>query len=136
MSTKQRNSEIFALKERGMTFSELGIQFKLSSSRIKQIYDKEKRHKELEQSHIDAINGNIPYTFYDALLDVCETENQVTRIFRCLCRTGILYEIENNNASLDSYSDETLLSIRHFGQMSLEFSRRANELFKKKQSNF
>ena len=132
MGNEKRNHEIFALRECGKSYSELGIQFRLSPCRIKQIYDKEKKRRESEQLHIDAINGDISYTFYDALIDVCETNSQATRIYRCLARSGIISEMETNNDSLDTYSDETLLDIINFGPLSLIFSRQANALYKEK----
>lgn len=132
MSNEKRNREIFALHECGQSYSQLGIQFGLSKERIRQIYIKEKEHAKNEKSHIDAVKGSIPYTFYDALMDVCETSNQVTRIFRCLNRAGIINEIEKNNGTLDSYSDESLMTIRNFGTLSLIFARRANKQYKKK----
>ena len=57
---------------------------------------------------------------------------QVTRIFRCLRRAGIINEIELCHDTLDTYSDKTLLSIRNFGPISLIFARRANKLYKQK----
>ena len=132
MDNKKRNREIFALHECGQSYSQLGIQFGISPSRVKQIYKKEQYRVKEEKAHQDAINGEIPYTFLDALKEVCETEIQVTRIFRCLSRSGIINEIESYNDTLDTYSDETLLSIRNFGVMSLKFARRANELYREK----
>ena len=132
MDLIQRNREIVALKDCGQSYSNISIKFGISPSRVKQIYKREKQRILFEKMHMDAINGDIDYTFYDALLEVCETEKQVTRIFRCLDRAGILREIEINNGSLDSYSDETLLEIRNFGPTSLKFARKANILYKQK----
>lgn len=132
MDLIQRNREIVALKDCGQSYGNISIQFGISPSRVKQIYNREKQRIISEKNHVDAINGDIDYTFYDAILDACETEQQATRLFRCLDRSGILYEIEINNGSLDSYSDETLLGIRNFGQMSLKFARKANLLYKQK----
>ena len=134
MDLIQRNREIVALKDCGQSYGSIGIKFGISRSRVEQIYKREKQHILSEKIHIDAINGNTDYTFYDAILEVCETEQQATRIFRCLDRAGILYEIEINNGSLDSYSDETLLEIRNFGSMSLKFARKANVLYKQKRN--
>ena len=128
----QRKQEIVALKDRGQSYGDIAIKFGISRSRVAQIYKREKQHAISEKMHIDAINNNIDYTFYDDLLEVCEKEKQVTRIYTCLNRTGILREIENNNRSLDSYSDETLLGIRNFGLISLKFAREANILYKQK----
>jgi len=132
MNNEKRNREIFALHECGQSYSQLGIQFGISPSRIKQIYKREQLRVNAEKAHLDAVNGEIPYTFLDALKEVCETETQVTRIFRCLRRAGIINEIESYHDTLDTYSDETLLSIRNFGVMSLKFARRANKLYKEK----
>jgi len=132
MNNEKRNIEIFALHECGQSYSQLGIQFGISTSRIKQIYKIEQLRVNAEKAHLDAVNGEIPYTFLDALKEVCETEMQVTRIFRCLRRAGIINEIESYHDTLDAYSDETLLSIRNFGVMSLKFARRANKLYKEK----
>lgn len=87
-----------------------------------------------DNTGLDAVNGEIPYIFLDALTEVCETKTQVTRIFRCLDRAGIINEIESHNSTLDTYSDETLLSIRNFGTISLIFARRANKLYKQKRT--
>ncbi len=132
MNSEKRNREIFALHECGQSYSQLGIQFGLSPSHVKQIYKKEQERVNTEKAHIDAINGETPYTFLDALKEVCETEIQVTRIFRCLKQAGIINEIESYHDTLDTYSDETLLGIRSFGPVSLIFARRANELYKSK----
>ena len=132
MSNEKRNREIFALHECGQSYSQLSIQFGLSQARIKQICKKEKRRVDAEKAHLDAINGEIPYTFLDALKEVCETETQVTRIYRCLNRAGIINEIESYHGTLDTYSDETLLSIKNFGVISLIFAKRANKLYKEK----
>lgn len=132
MSNEKRNREIFALRECGMSYSQLGIQFKLSPTRIKQIYNNEKSRVESEKLHSDAINGKIPFTFLDALKEVCETEMQVTRIYRSLMRAGIIDEIEMQHDTLDTYSDETLLNIRNFGFISLTLARRANLIYKAK----
>jgi len=132
MSNKERNREIFALHKCGQSYSQLGIQFGISPSRVKQIYEKEQYRANAEKVHLDAVNGKIPYTFLDALKEVCETETQVTRIYRCLRRTGILDVIESYHDTLDTYSDETLLSIRNFGPMSLIFARRADKLYQEK----
>lgn len=134
MSTEKRNREIFALHECGQSYSQLGIQFGLSPSRVMQIYKKEQDRVKAEKAHLDAINGEIPFTFLDALKEVCETEKQVTRISNCLSRAGIINEIELYHDTLDTYSDETLLSIRHFGAMSLTFARRANKLYQEKRT--
>ena len=132
IDNSKRNREIVALKDSGMSYSKIGIKFGLSSTRIKQLYEKEKRRIDSEKKHLDAIDGKTDYSFMDALLEVCETESLVTRIVRCLLRSGIINEIETNHGSLDSYSDETLLSIRSFGPKSLVFARKANELYKSK----
>lgn len=132
METSKRNREIFALRESGMSCAQIGIQFKLSRSRIDQIYKKEKLKIRDEKNHERAIRGDIQYTFLDALTDTCENSMLCTRIFRCLNRAGIIFEIDNNNDTLDSYSDNSLLSIRNFGTASLIFARKANEQYKKK----
>lgn len=132
MYTADRNREIFALKESGRTYSQIGIQFGLSKERVRQIYLREKENIEKENSHVNAVEGNVPYTFYDAIMDVCENSKQATRIFKCLNRAGIINVIENHNGSLDSYSDESLMAIRNFGTISLVFARRANRQYKKK----
>ena len=132
MSNKKRNQEIFALHKCGQSYSKLSIQFGLSPTRIMQICKKEQNRVNAKKAHLDAVNGETPYTFLDALEEVCETEMQVTRIFRCLRRAGIINEIELCHDTLDTYSDETLLSIRNFGPISLIFARRANKLYKQK----
>lgn len=132
IDNSKRNREIVALKDSGMSYSKIGIQFGLSLERIRQIYKKEKIRIDSEKKHLDAIDGKTDYIFMDALLEVCETESLATRILRCLLRSGIINEIETNHRSLDSYSDETLLSIRNFGPKSLAFARKANELYKSK----
>ena len=132
IDTSKRNREIVALRDCGMSYSKIGIKFCLSPARIKQIYNKEKRRIDSEKKHLDAINGKTDYIFMDALLEVCDTEKLATRILRCLSKCGIIREIDINPGSLDSYSDETLLSIRNFGQKSLIFARKANELYKSK----
>lgn len=43
-------------------------------------------------------------------------------------------EMELYHDTLDTYSDETLLSIRNFGTISLIFARRANKLYKQKRT--
>lgn len=134
MSNEKRNQEIFALHECGQSYSQLGIQFGLSPTRVMQIYKKEQARVNAEKEHLDAVNGEIPFIFLDALKEVCETETQVTRIFRCLNRAGIINEIESHNDTLDTYSDETLLSIRNFGPISLIFARRANKLYQEKRA--
>lgn len=128
----QRNREIVALKDGGMPCSQIAIKFGISPSRITQIYKKEKKRIDLEKAHLAAVDGKNDYIFFDALLEVCESESLATRILRCLLRSGIINEIETNHGSLDSYSDETLLDIRNFGQKSLIFARKANELYKSK----
>ncbi len=135
MNNEKRNQEIFALHECGQSYSQLGIQFGLSPTRIMQIYKKEQNRVNDEKFHMDAVNGKIPFTFWDALKEVCETEMQSTRIFRCLNRAGIINEIESNHDTLDTYSDETLLSIKNFGRVSLIFARRANKLYQEKNSS-
>lgn len=132
MNFVQRKREIVALKDCGKSYGDIAIKFGISRSRVEQIYKSEKRHVAAEKMHIDAINGDADYTFYDAILEVCETEKQATRVFTCLDRAGILREIETNNGSLDSYSDETLLEIRNFGLKSLKNAREANILYKQK----
>ena len=128
----ERNREIFNLKESGMSYSQIGSKFNLSRERIRQIYLKEKRLIESEKLHVEAVNSTIPYTFWDALIDVCETKSQAVRIHNCLNRAGVIREIEDDGGSLDSYSDETLLRIKNFGVLSLIFSRRASKLFNQK----
>jgi len=135
MDLIQRNREIVALKDCGQSYTNISIKFGISPSRAAQIYKREKQHVISEKNHVDAINGTIDYMFYDAILDACETEQQATRVFRCLDRSGIIREIEINNGSLDSYSDETLLEIRNFGPMSLKFARKANRLYKQKRNS-
>ena len=132
MNKEKRNQEIFALHECGQSYNKLGIQFGLSPERVRQIYKKEQARVNSEKAHLDAVNGEKPFTFFDALKEVCETETQVTRIFRCLNRAGIIKEIELHNGTLDTYSDETLLGIRNFGTVSLIFTRRANKLYQEK----
>lgn len=132
MSNEKRNREIFNLKESGLSYSQIGSKFNLSRARIRQICVKEQSRIESENLHVNAVNDTIPYTFWDALLDVCETKSQAVRISNCLNRAGIIHEIENNGGSLDSYSDELLLSIRNFGVISLIFARRANKRFMEK----
>lgn len=132
MSNEQRNREIFNLKKSGMSYSQIGSKFNLSRERIRQICLKEQRHVESEKLHAKAVNGTIVYTFWDALIDVCETRSQAIRIHNCLNRAGIIREIEDDGGSLDSYSDEDLLKIRNFGVLSLIFSRRASKLFEQK----
>lgn len=134
MDLIQRNREIAALKDCGQSYRSIAIQFGISPKRVEQIYKREKEHILSEKIHNDAINGDTDYTFYDAILDACETGQQATRLFRCLDRAGILREIEINNGSLDSYSDETLLGIRNFGLLSLKFARKANNLYKQKRN--
>lgn len=132
MNNEERNREIFNLKESGMSYSQIGSKFNLSRERIHQICLKEQRRIESENLHVKAVNGTIVYTFWDALIDVCETRSQAVRIHNCLNRAGIIREIEDDGGSLDSYSDEDLLKIRNFGVLSLIFSRRANKLFEQK----
>ncbi len=132
MNLVQRNREIVALKDCGQSYSNIAIQFGISPSRVMQIYKREKQHIISEKNHINAVNGDADYLFYDSILEACDTEPQATRVFRCLDRAGIISEIEINNGSLDSYSDETLLGIRNFGSMSLKFARKANILYKQK----
>lgn len=135
MSNEKRNREIFNLKESGMSYSQIGFKFNLSKERIRQIFLKEQHHIKSEKRHVEAVYGAIPYTFWDALIDVCETKSQAVRIHNCLNRAGIIREIEDNGGSLDSYSDKSLLSIRNFGVLSLIFSRRANKKFIEKRCN-
>ena len=111
-----------------LVYSNIAIKFGISTSRVKQIYKREKQRIISEKAHIDAINGDADYTFYDAILEACNIKPQATRVFTCLDRAGILREIEINNGSLDSYSDETLLEIRNFGLTSLKIARKANIL--------
>ena len=118
-----------------MSYSQIGSKFNLSRERIRQICLKEQRGIESEKLHVEAVNGAIPYTFWDALIDVCETKSQAIRIHNCLNRAGIIREIEDDGGSLDSYSDETLLKIRSFGVLSLIFSRRANKKFAEKRNS-
>ena len=132
MDLTKRNREIVALKDCGQSYRSIAINFGISPKRVEQIYKREKQHIISEKTHNDAINGDTDYTFYDAILDACETGPQATRLFRCLDRAGILHEIETNNGSLNSYSDETLLGIRNFGSTSLKFARKANILYKQK----
>ena len=132
MSTEKRNREIFALHECGQSYSQLSIQFGLSPSHVTQICKKEQDRVKAEKAHLDAINGEIPFTFLDALKEVCETETQATRISRCLRRAGIINEIELCHDTLDTYSDETLLGIKNFGPMSLIFARQTDELYQEK----
>ena len=134
MNFLQRKQEIVALKDCGKSYGDIAIKFGISRSRVAQIYKSEKQHIAAEKAHIDAINGDADYTFYDAILEVCKTEQQATRVLTCLDRAGILREIENNNGSLDSYSDETLLGLRNFGLKSLKFARKANILYKQKRN--
>lgn len=134
MSNEKRNREMFALHKCGQSYSQLSIQFGLSPSRVMQICKKEQDKVNAEKAHLDAVNGEIPFTFLDALKEVCETETQVTRIFRCLRRAGIINEMELYHDTLDTYSDKTLLSIRNFGTISLIFARRANKLYKQKRT--
>ena len=132
MDTKQRNREIFALREIGRPYSWIGIKYGLSKERILQIYKKEKAHVEAEIAHQNALAGNIEYTFWDALCEVCDSQTVATRIHSCLRRAGILNAMIKNNWSLDEYDDDTLLCIRNFGKNSLIFARKANELYKEK----
>ena len=134
MSNEQRNREIFNLKESGLSYSQIGSKFNLSRSRIRQICIKEQHRIKSEKLHDNAVNDTIPYTFWDALIDVCETKSQAMRISNCLNRAGIIHEIEYGGRSLDSYSNESLLSIRNFGTISLIFARRANKKFMEKRS--
>lgn len=90
--------------------------------------------KQRNKTHLDASNGEIPFTFFDALKEVCETEIQATRIYRCLRQAGIIKEIESEHATLDEYSDKSLMSIRNFGTISLIFARRANKLYQEKRT--
>ena len=132
IDNSKRNREIVALKDCGMPCSKIAIKYGISPGRITQIYDREKKRINSEKKHLDAIDGKKNYIFMDALLEVCETESFATRIFKCLRRSGIIKEIKTNHGSSDSYSDETLLDIRNFGQKSLIFARKANELYKSK----
>ena len=132
MDTKQRNREIFVLREIGRPYSWIGIKYGLSKERIRQIYNNEKAHVEAEIAHQNALEGNTTYTFWDALCEVCDSQIVVTRIYRCLERAGILNAMIKNNWSLDEYDDDTLLCIRNFGNNSLIFARKANELYKEK----
>lgn len=75
-----------------------------------------------------------PYTFYDALIEVCESKSQAIRIFRCLSQEGIIQEIEKNHGSLDLYSNEVLYKIKNFGPISLIFARRANKRYMEEHS--
>lgn len=134
VNNEKRNREIYNLKENGMTYSQIGSKFNLSKERIRQICLKEQRYIESEKLHAKAVNDIIPYTFWDALMDACETKSQAVRCYNCLSRAGIIHEIEDSDGSLDSYSDEMLLSIRNFGTLSLIFSRRANKKFIEKRS--
>lgn len=132
MNNIERNQEIFNLRESGMTYSQIGSKFCLSTERIRRICLTEQRRIASEKIHTKAANGIVPYTFWDALMDVCETSSQIVRIHNCLNRAGIIREIENDGKSLDLYSDESLLSIRHFGAQSLALARRANKKFMEK----
>lgn len=130
----EKRREIFALHECGVPYSQLGIDFGLSPTRVMEIYKKEQARVNAEKAHLDAVNGKTPFTFLDGLKEVCETEAQVTRIFRCLKRAGVIDEMEKYHDTLDTYSDETLLSIRYFGPISLIFARRANKLYQEKRA--
>ena len=79
--------------------------------------------------------SNKPYTFYDALIEVCESKSQAIRIFRCLSQEGIIQEIEKDHGSLDLYSNKVLYKIKNFGPISLIFARRANKRYMEEHSH-
>lgn len=78
--------------------------------------------------------SNKLYTFYDALIEVCESKSQAIRIFRCLSQERIIQELEKDHRSLDLYSDKVLYKIKNFGPISLIFARRANKRYMEEHS--
>lgn len=131
--TSKRNREIYTLKELGYSNQEIGIQFGISRSRVKQIYKREKEIVKRENHHEEAIQtDDATYSCYDALTDVCDNIPVRNRVYSLLDRAGVIQEMYDLNDSLDLYSDESLLLIKSFGPKLLAIARKANELYVQK----
>lgn len=125
--------EIFELKERGWTYTELSLKFNLSKSKVQQIYLIEKQSKPKQLY----FGKNVQYDFEHALYKLLLQNSYgglypgvIKRIVRCFNESGIFNEMANKNATLDFYSNERLLSIKDFGYISLIYARKANRIYK------
>ena len=130
-NTKERNREIFILRESGMSYTNIGIKFGLSRERIRQIVKKEKARAAFYETPLST------KSFTDCIYLASEQMGKgvesplATRTHRGLARTGILRAIDTiEGLTLDEYDDDTLLSIRNFGVASLDLAREANKLYK------
>ncbi len=130
---KERNKEIYAFYKDGLSYRKIASMFNLSYERIRQLVHKEQAkidRLEAARKREERINsGEIPYSFFDALVDtriqLNLSENLEVRVYNCLSRAGIIQDICDGRTTLNDYSDEDLLSIRNFGTESLSFVRQA-----------
>lgn len=136
----KRNREMYDLRQTGMTYTSIAKKYGLTTERVRQIVLHEQRSadqlKFLEKRKEDISSGKVRPSFIDILTYTrvhCGYNTGVEiRTFNCLWRSGIINEIDNKHRDPNSYSDADLLKIRNFGIASLNFYRKACEIWDSK----
>lgn len=123
-----RNSQIYDMRCNQYSYSDIAREFGISRERARQIFEREEQNRRLS-----SIETKTDTNFLECLEKANEelggAKNLPIRTYKSLLRCGIIQAIQENNISLNEFSDSKLLSIRNFGIASLDITRKAYEIY-------
>lgn len=97
----ERNREIYEAREGGVSFSELGRKYGVTSTCVKTIYEREKKKEELKQ-----------HKYYNILVSLTDNEEMITRTITVLERHNL-----NTDAAILNVTRKELLKCRNCGEV-------------------
>lgn len=111
----ERNRKIYEARESGVSFSELGQKYGVTSTCVKTIYEREKKKEKLKQ-----------HKYYNILVSLTDNEEMITRTITVLER----YNLNTNEAILNVTRKE-LLKCRNCGEVMIDLILRIADSLRK-----
>ena len=123
----ERLQKIAAMRNLGMTFSEIGKEFNVSTERARQLYKKYLAIVDFNERLSNLLaSDSLLKALYFAQKELGKSEVLITRTYNCIHRSGF----DADKLLNGDYSDEELLSIKNLGVDSLELIHKAIDISK------
>lgn len=121
----ERLQKIAAMRNSGMTFSEIGKEFDVSMERARQLYKKYLAIVDFNEQLSNLLDSDsLLKVLYFAQKELGKSEVLVTRTYNFIRRSNL----DADKLMNGEYSDEDLLSIKNFGTGSLELIHKAIDI--------
>lgn len=120
----ERDGEILMMYANGKSYSTISKKYNLTKERVKQII---RTQKAKEKQAVFISNENVS-SFFNNVEDICIEQGLhkkiFTNIYNSLSESGIVLAMMHGD-DLDNWTDEQLLRLKGFGEMSLQIVREA-----------